>query len=137
MKALKVAFYKDTANQWRWRLTAANNEPLSHGEGYKNRADMLHSLALVHGLQLRAGTTIVNPRQVRAWRWRVDEALAEVLGPDGDGVCHCGRPVFVHGAPIQGFTRGLCRQCDEERCDAPQPGVTYSCRQAPDQDGAS
>ena len=39
--------YKDTANNWRWRLRAANNETIASGEGYVNKADCLHVISLV------------------------------------------------------------------------------------------
>lgn len=44
-------YYKSTAdNQWRWRLRAANNRIIAvSGEGYHNKADCLHAIALVKG----------------------------------------------------------------------------------------
>jgi uncharacterized protein YegP (UPF0339 family) len=44
--------YVDNANQYRWRLTAANNRIVAvSGEGYHNRADCQHAITLVktHG----------------------------------------------------------------------------------------
>ncbi len=42
--------YKDTANQWRWTLFAANNRKIANsGEGYFNKADCLSAIALVKG----------------------------------------------------------------------------------------
>lgn len=35
------------ANDWRWRLRAANHETIASGEGYRNRADCLHAIQLV------------------------------------------------------------------------------------------
>lgn len=32
---------------WRWRLRAANGEPIASGEAYRNEADCLHAIALV------------------------------------------------------------------------------------------
>lgn len=42
--------YKDTANQWRWTLFAANHKKIANsGEGYFNKADCLHAITLVKG----------------------------------------------------------------------------------------
>lgn len=41
--------YRDTSGYWRWRLRAANHEPLASGEGYVNRSDCLHAIELVKG----------------------------------------------------------------------------------------
>lgn len=39
---------RDAANQWRWRLRAANNRIIAEsGEGYHNRQDCLDAIALV------------------------------------------------------------------------------------------
>lgn len=35
--------------------------------------------------------------------------------------CHCGKPVYTHS---NGFTRGLCRTCDSERCDITTEGMS-------------
>lgn len=40
--------YKDTAGQWRWRLTATNNRIIANsGEGYFNKQDCIHAINLV------------------------------------------------------------------------------------------
>jgi uncharacterized protein YegP (UPF0339 family) len=42
--------YKDRANQWRWTLYASNHKKIADsGEGYVNKADCLHAIALVKG----------------------------------------------------------------------------------------
>ena len=42
--------YKDTAGYWRWTYYAANNKKIADGsEGYVNKADCLHGIALVKG----------------------------------------------------------------------------------------
>jgi uncharacterized protein YegP (UPF0339 family) len=42
--------------QWRWRLKAANHEPIANGgESYVNRADCLYAINLIKG------TTIMTP----------------------------------------------------------------------------
>lgn len=42
--------YRDTNNQWRWRLVAANNRTIaSSGEGYRNESDCLAAIDLVKG----------------------------------------------------------------------------------------
>lgn len=40
--------YKDSLNQWRWRLTAANNKIIAaSSESYWNKADCEHAINLV------------------------------------------------------------------------------------------
>lgn len=42
--------YKDNSNEWRWRLIAVNGRTIADsGEGYNNRSDCLHGIALVKG----------------------------------------------------------------------------------------
>ncbi|MGE0774697.1 MAG: YegP family protein [Sphingomonadaceae bacterium] len=41
--------WKDTANQWRWHLRAANHEIISSGEGYWNESDCDHAISLNKG----------------------------------------------------------------------------------------
>lgn len=44
----RAEVYRDTAGEYRWRLRAANGEPLADsGEGYKRRRDAQHGLDLV------------------------------------------------------------------------------------------
>ena len=44
---MKFQTYQDKQDEWRWRLRAANNEIIAHGESYKNKADCLHAIDLV------------------------------------------------------------------------------------------
>ena len=47
---MRYLIYKDTARQWRWRLTASNNRIIADsGESYHNKADCLHGINLVKG----------------------------------------------------------------------------------------
>lgn len=40
--------YQDKAKEWRWRLKAANHQPIaSSGEGYAQKASCLHAIELV------------------------------------------------------------------------------------------
>ena len=40
--------YEDAAKEWRWRLRAVNNRIIADsGEGYQNKDDCLHGIALV------------------------------------------------------------------------------------------
>ncbi|WP_127143266.1 YegP family protein [Pelagibacterium montanilacus] len=40
--------YKDAANEWRWTLRAANHQAIADsGEGYVNKSDCEHAIALV------------------------------------------------------------------------------------------
>jgi uncharacterized protein len=42
--------YRDSINQWRWYLMAANNRKIANsGEGYHNKADCYAAIALVKG----------------------------------------------------------------------------------------
>ena len=42
--------YKDTANQWRWTLFAANTKKIANsGEGYWNKTDCVATINLVKG----------------------------------------------------------------------------------------
>jgi len=42
--------YRDNIGEWRWFLRAANGRKLADsGEGYFNRNDCLHAVALVKG----------------------------------------------------------------------------------------
>ncbi|MCO7398307.1 DUF1508 domain-containing protein [Stenotrophomonas maltophilia] len=46
--AKQFVIYKDTANEFRWRLYAQNGRVVADsGEGYKNRADCVHGARLV------------------------------------------------------------------------------------------
>ena len=40
--------YQDNADEWRWRLRAANNKIIAvSGEGYVNKSDCRHAINLV------------------------------------------------------------------------------------------
>lgn len=42
--------YKDSQQQWRWRLVTANNRIIANsGEGYWNKSDCLDAIDLVKG----------------------------------------------------------------------------------------
>jgi len=46
-----ITYYIDAAGEWRWRLEAANHEPLADGgEGYKNKADCVNGFHAVCNL---------------------------------------------------------------------------------------
>ncbi len=40
---------------WRWRIIAANGEPIASGEAYTRRIDMMTTLALIFGARRLAG----------------------------------------------------------------------------------
>jgi len=47
---MEYIMYKDTNQQWRWRLQANNNRTIANsGEGYHNEADCLSAINLVKG----------------------------------------------------------------------------------------
>jgi uncharacterized protein YegP (UPF0339 family) len=50
--------YQDTSGQWRWTLYAANHRKIADsGEGYVDKADAQHGIALVKGA---GATTPIN-----------------------------------------------------------------------------
>jgi uncharacterized protein YegP (UPF0339 family) len=47
---MHFVLYRDTANQWRWTLYAANNKKIADsGESYWNKVDAQHGINLVKG----------------------------------------------------------------------------------------
>lgn len=44
---MQFRIYRDSQNQWRWRLKGNNGEILATGEGYHNRQDCLECVRLV------------------------------------------------------------------------------------------
>lgn len=45
---MQYQVYKDSQNQWRWRLVAGNNRIIANsGEGYWNQQDCLNAIGLV------------------------------------------------------------------------------------------
>lgn len=72
---------------------------------------------------------------------RFYNSMAEALAPFSkateinevkvDYACHCGRPVYFHPVDlnttnVQPFTRGLCKECDANRCDADPTDCPYA-----------
>ncbi len=54
---MEFHIYKDTAGEWRWRLTTFNgNNVANSGEGYKNKADCL---AIIESISLSAANARV------------------------------------------------------------------------------
>lgn len=52
--------YLDRAGEWRWRLRAANHEPIADSaEGYKQLSDCLHGINLIR-LQVSALTPVLS-----------------------------------------------------------------------------
>jgi uncharacterized protein len=41
--------YYDSLGYWRWRLSAANHEPIASGEGYSSKQGCLHAVLQVKG----------------------------------------------------------------------------------------
>ena len=47
---MRFVLYRDPAGDWRWRLRALNGRMVADsGEGYRNRLDCRHAIALVQG----------------------------------------------------------------------------------------
>lgn len=50
-----VEIFRDSDNQWRWRVVADNNRVVATcGEGYHNRADCIHGLHVTARMILEA-----------------------------------------------------------------------------------
>jgi uncharacterized protein YegP (UPF0339 family) len=50
MAATYFDVYRDANREWRWRLVAANGEPIAaSGEGYVRRVDALAAVRMVNG----------------------------------------------------------------------------------------
>lgn len=44
---MKFVVYRDAAGEYRWRLVASNGKVVASGEGYKNKADCLSTIASI------------------------------------------------------------------------------------------
>ncbi len=44
---MKYEYWKAKDGKWYWHLKAANGEKIAQGEGYVNKADVLHVIKLV------------------------------------------------------------------------------------------
>lgn len=57
--------------QWRWRLRAGNHETIASGESYVNKADCLHVIELIKGVQgkRRSGRSRKHARRRAARRF--------------------------------------------------------------------
>lgn len=54
MTDLIAEVYKDLTGRWRWRVKSSNGDTLADsGQGYVNKADAIHGLALVTGEEPR------------------------------------------------------------------------------------
>lgn len=48
---MKFHLYRDTAQEWRWKLKAANGQIIADsGEGYKRKSDCLEMIVKIIGL---------------------------------------------------------------------------------------
>lgn len=57
-----VEIFRDSDNQWRWRVVADNNRVVATcGEGYHNRKDCIHGLHVV--------TRHIIESALNAWMW--------------------------------------------------------------------
>lgn len=54
--------YQDKAGGWRWRLLAANNRILMHGESHNRRADAERAVATVERTVAQVVTARLRPR---------------------------------------------------------------------------
>lgn len=57
MKMPTYEYYRSADRLWRFRLRAANGEIVTSGEGYVQRADCLHAIAI---LQASSGAPVVE-----------------------------------------------------------------------------
>ncbi|WP_206107567.1 YegP family protein [Paludisphaera rhizosphaerae] len=44
---MKFVVYRDGTGEYRWRLIASNGQIVASGEGYKNKADCLSTIASI------------------------------------------------------------------------------------------
>lgn len=44
---MKFVVYRDAKGEYRWRLVASNGQVVASGEGYKNKADCLSTIASI------------------------------------------------------------------------------------------
>ena len=44
---MKFVVYRDAKSEYRWRLVASNGKIVASGEGYKNKADCLSTIASI------------------------------------------------------------------------------------------
>lgn len=45
-RPMTIQFWKSGRN-WYWHMRAGNNEIIAHGEGYRNKQDMLRTIRLI------------------------------------------------------------------------------------------
>ena len=80
----KWEFYKDAANEWRWRRTAPNGEIVGAAtEGYKNKSDCEEN-ALRHGWP-KEDTWDFYKDNAGEWRWRRTAINGEIVGASTEG----------------------------------------------------
>ncbi len=76
-------FYKDKAEEWRWRRTASNGEIVGAAtEGYKNRADCMAN-AECNGYD--GDDWDIYKDSADKWRWRRKAGNGEIVGASSEG----------------------------------------------------
>jgi uncharacterized protein YegP (UPF0339 family) len=71
---MRIEYYQDRAEQWRWRLVAENGRTVADsGESYTRKADVLRAVRTFRGLAWRAPVVYVESDQSR-----IDRRLAQL-----------------------------------------------------------
>lgn len=84
---LKFELYKDKADEFRWRLKAANGAVLATpGQGYKAKADAKNSIEVVKKAATDAKITFeVYEDGKKEHRWRLKAANGQIVANSSEG----------------------------------------------------
>jgi len=85
--------YEDNAEEWRWRLRAANGELVADsGEGYSNRSKAMDAVERVQSyaadadlLEIGSAAFEVYEDKGEEWRWRLRHRNGEIIADSGEG----------------------------------------------------
>lgn len=92
--------YKDAVGNYRWTLFAANNLKIADsGEGYVQKQDCLHGIALVRSTTSRGQFTFYSDL-ANQHRWRLTATNGRIIADSGQGYtnlhdCHRGADLVV------------------------------------------
>lgn len=82
----KFEVYEDKADEWRWRLKAANGEITAvGGEGYTSEAAVKQAIARVGELAADEGATQFFEDRAEEWRWRLKARNHRIVAHGGEG----------------------------------------------------
>jgi uncharacterized protein YegP (UPF0339 family) len=84
---LKFELYKDKADEYRWRLKAANGAVLATpGQGYKDKADAKNGIEVVKrsGADAKVKFEVYEDAK-KEYRWKLKAANGQVVAGSGEG----------------------------------------------------